>query len=279
MTLAWQGPMVPPSISNPRSPGAKRAVSASEESWLQMKPIFSSPVKDHERPPVGTAPTLEGLGAFLNRVTEIEAIANTQFLELPTVSQELAQTGIGSFSISSSSDEDDESFDVSDTDLERNACRYGTAYLTQELAPIVRRIEWERYVFHCGPSQRVALAVVNGALSAVSESKALSPEEVASLGKRIWLAAGKPDAATLLNDQARAAHYGVVGSILYGVTKGSHIPEQSFDMLGASDQEEDQPDGGPSELGLHNVEQGTVLFEPTDAELWPDEYQDLSDEG
>lgn len=271
-----EGPMAP---AKPRAKGEKRTVSPAEEGWLNMRTLFDTPVREHSRPPVGTAPTLEGLGHFLARVDEINAIAATQAMELPTVGQELAQTGISSFSISSSFDDesDDASAEVSDADLERNACRYGTAYVAAELAPLVRRIEWEQFIYRCGPAQRVTLTVVDGRISAMSESKTLAPEEVAAWGKRIWLAMGKPDADTLANSIAYARHYGVIGSAMYGVKKGDHTPEQTFDALGAEDMEELTQDGGPSELGLHNVEQGTVLYEPTAAELWPDDYADFNE--
>lgn len=254
-------------------------VGSIEKGWLNYTPFFKGEVKEHELTPVGTAPTLEGLGHFLNRVEEIQAIQRTQHMELPTVQQELAQTGIGSFTLSSSgaTNEDDDSAELSEEELNKLACRYGTGYMTYDLAPIMQRIEWEKSILASSVPIKVKLIVSTGKVSVRSESK--DKQLIATLAKKLFIATGKPDAAAVKDMRAFEEHYGVVGSTLRGKPTGAQWPEQSMDILGAEDMmPEDEVSQGPQELGLHWLTsddpehyavQYMVLPEPHENDLWP----------
>lgn len=273
---AFQGPIAP---HKPYEYGHDPLpVTSDERSWLNYRPVFTKDVPEHTKPPIGTVPPLEGLGSFINRVDEINAIAKTQMLDLATVGQELAATGVASFSMSSSSDDDDLNYEVSDEDIERNATRYGTAYTTQDLAPVLDTIEWEKQIAFSGQPQRVWLDTTDGKVQPVSPSKTLTTEQITSLGRKLYRAMGKPTAQDIEDSRAKAEYYGwKTGSIIYGVTKGEHTPEQSMDILGQEDLEEVTTNGGPQELGLHNVENGVVAYEPSEREFWPEEFV-LADE-
>lgn len=284
-TNAHIGPMVPPTISNPRTLHEKRIVKPSEECRLQLRSMWDKTPTEYTEPPMGTAPTLEGLGKFLARASEIQAIADTQFLELPTVGQELAATGLSAVSLSSSDDDDDIGLEAPDDIAEHHACRYGTAYTTMDLAPMVRLVEREHFFYECGPVHRVRLIPEGTEVVAEAIGSKLPADLVNEMGARIWKALDYADGETIANDQLRTQHYGVVGSILYGVTKGDHPGiEQSMDVLGAEDLMTDDRDGGPEELGLHEVVEVNyevipgrwwtqtlrVAYEPTEEEFWPE---------
>lgn len=273
------GPMAPnkPLVHGEPVTGLSKA----EKSWRQMTPLMAGPKTDHVKPPKGTAPTLEGLQRYLGRMADYEAewraIAATQDLELPTVAQELAQTGVSSFSLKQDDDEDDAiGLEVAD-DAERAACRYGTAYTTMDLAPIVRRIEWERYIYGCSPVQRVYITTrEDGTMGVGTDSHALTKEELLPLARKLKQTLDGKTAVDLENNRTYAVHYGVVGSAMYGIRHGEPVPEQSFDLLGSEEFEVVTRTGGPQELGLHTVVDGMASYEPTANELWPEDYPELA---
>jgi hypothetical protein len=280
-------------------------LNAAEIGWRQGQLTFKAPVVEHTRPPAGTAPTLEGLQRFLKRMDDYEAewkaIAATQDMELPTVGQELAATGISSISLVSNNDDDEDDAipEIADTEertgyvrgdpiIDHDARRYGTAYMTAELAPLVRRIEWERYIHACGPAQRVYLVIRDDeTLGVGTDSHTLTKEDLIPLARKLKQALGERSAADLNNDRIRVSYYGAVGSAIYGVLNGEHTPVQSMDLLGADEQETEERNGGPQELGLHQFYSDTVLgsededeavddmrivaYEPNEATLWPEE--------
>lgn len=292
------GPPVPPGLyaPAPRPKGEKQELRPSEEAWRQGRSAFPNAElpPDHKLPPAGTAPSLDAMGKFLNRVAEINAIASivccdyhakggtshrhsAEPMELTKVSDELAALGLGSISLSSDDDSDDDSTaDAYIGGPEHSACRYGTGYLTAELAPMVRRIEWERFVWGCGPMTRVQMVVVDGQLAAIDPDVKGTPSPELRSGwartaARAYKVMGKPDLATLDNNQARARFYGAVGSRLEGLMHGVHpaVEEAINEVILAEDED---TDGGPEELGLHNLHASIVLHEPTAAELWPEDY-------
>lgn len=266
--IAPIGPSLPIGIHHKKHGAPVTGLSHDEQMWRQMQQVIPGDIPDQQRVPMGTAPTLEGLAAFIARVGEMNAIIDTQHLELATVGQELAQTGLSTISIMSSSKEDDDSreFDISEEGVNHNACRYGTAYTTQDLAPIVRRIEWERWVRGCSQLQRVFLTADNGKIGVSTNTVMI--KDLAPFAPRLAAMLAGRNAEELENDIARAKHYGV-GSGLYGVWTGEQFPEQSMDDLGAP--EVNEQDGGPQELGLHNIaDNGFVQYEPSEDELWPE---------
>lgn len=286
MTLALQiigtpGPSLPISIHKVKHGKPVEGLNQDERTWRQLAQVIPGDIPQPERVPMGTAPALEGLGRFLNRMAnyqaEWEAIAATQHMELATTNEELAATGVASYAIGSSSSDDDDSMtlEISAEELERAATRYGTAYTTTDLLPMVRRIEWERFVRSCGQVQRIFLTIGDdGKLGVSTTSARITKDELVPYARRLKAMLADRTAEDLANDRARAAHYGV-GSGLYGVWTGEQIAEQSMDDLGAPMVEE--RNGGPEELGLHNVEDGVVAYEPNETDLWPEEAMPVED--
>lgn len=267
-----QGPIPPPMTTNPRRTHAKRALSPAEEGWLNYRTLFNRPITEHTKAPVGTAkPFLPE--SFVKREAEYAFLVATQNLDLPTINQELAATGITAFSLSSSSNDDD--FDIDEDTIERNACRYGTAYTTSELTPIINRIEWEKFTYRCSKVQKIFLKITDeGQFDITSDDTAIQPAELARYAKRLFALLEGRTPEELQNDRARVHHYGVLGSILYGVTTGEQIPEQSMDNLADP---APQANDGPKEIGFHEVDEPEELNEnePTENVLWPIYVEDI----
>jgi hypothetical protein len=277
-----------------------REVGAIEKGWLNYIPFFKSKVTETTKTPVGTAPTLEGLGHFLDRVKEIEAIAETQFLDLPTVQQELAAMGVTTINLSSSpknTEDDDFQLEIAepgpesttlipieesklDKQTNHDARRYGTPYITADLAAVMRRIEWERSILASKLPVKVVLHTDGTAVGPQSQHP--DQQLVMELFVKLYDACGRPGPKTTKDMMNFADYYGVVGSKLYiDQTKAENL-EQSMDELGAEDlMAPEEVLQGPQELGLHWRSDdlgddtfdppGLVLAEPNEGELWPDE--------
>ena len=164
---------------------------------------------------------------------------------------------------------------------------FPTYYDAEEIVHILRRIDWEKENAACGPTITVKLIAGPNGISATTEQpwmdKLISLDELAILGKKVKRACGSVTIEELDNNRARVAFYGARGSILYGVTSGEFIPEQSMDELGVEDlmAPEDEFFGEP-ELGLHGEGEptprrfGDAPFEtvinpaePSEFDLWP----------
>lgn len=282
--IAGYGPSRP--ISLRHTWGAKvTGLSKDERIWRSGRTVWDAEPIEHNKPPKGRVHPLEGLGRFLNRMAEIDALAATSCCkahldplyastehsnepwEIPTVAEELAQNGVSSISLSSSweGSEDDGTMD------EVIATSDGAEYATMDLAALTRRIEWERQVKGSSLPRKAALAIdeKTGKISVTAKSHDLDNDTLLAMAKRLKTALAGRDAATLQNDRDRVEYYGKIGSCLYGVYSGSHEPEQTTDNLGAEDYEEDERNGGPQELGLHSLAHYTVSYEPRPDELWP----------
>lgn len=270
---------------------------AIEEGWRKLEPQIPGKISVHTKAPIGTMGS-HPLTGFLNRIAEINAIAATQHvdLELSTVNQELAATGLASYSLSSSPIDDDGRGDIADTGS------VGTEYTVVD-PNIVRRIEWERYVKGCSIPRKAYLSssteilpdgTKKGHWSIYSKSYDVGTDLLREMAKRLKSAIGERTPADLDNDRARAEHYGV-GSGTYGVWTGEQVELQSMD----SDQtptkvvlvlDEDEPDalvtesvpvedrdGGPVELGLHVLTVTGPRFEPSESFYW--DRQDATNGG
>ncbi len=296
-----QGPMKPMlKGGNPVKVGPERQVGAIEKGWLNYIPFFKTKVNQTTKPPVGTVPTLEGLGHFLSRVDEINAIAETQFLDLPTVQQELAAMGVSSINLSSSpndSEDDDYTLEIAepgpestrlegvkefkfDKQANHDARRYGTPYVTADLAAVMRRIEWERGIIASKLPVRVVLHSNGEAVGPVSASS--DHALVNELFTKLYAACGRPGPKTTKDLMNFADYYGYVGSKFYTPQEKAESLEQSMDDLGAEDlMDPEEILQGPQELGMHWLssdlgdewmhELGLVLAEPAEYELWPEE--------
>lgn len=283
---------------------AKGKCTAADPIWDRLvQPKFKTPVKPAWLTPHGTTKTLEGLGTFLDRIAEINAIARSQRLELPTVTQELLANGVTS-TTTTSDDPDDASLES--TQHTPFLFSRGDAEETTTL----RRIDWEKYVFACGPVHHMFIKAINedGTITVKSADRRARPEEIQPfipVLKNIGLTAEQ-----LEEGRARAAHY--KGQLVWanmspaeqadwrakrGVAR-NYLDFASNDLhedWNAEDYEENVVNGAPEELGFHTLadaegeasgetrQDGTIWLgatydlprwarvqpEPNEAYLWP----------
>ena len=107
------------------------------ETKFSRKPPADAPLVT----PHGTAKVLT---QFLDRVAELQYLIDTQHLELATTRAEMTANGIPSVSLDNDSENTPQ---VSDADLAAAPYTYDPT--------LDRRIEWEKYLFACGPVHRV----------------------------------------------------------------------------------------------------------------------------
>lgn len=239
-----------------------RRVSAAESAWLQYKQAIQGKVAaDHSKTPHGTVP-FWSIQNELDRRAELQWLEETQALDTPTTTQELRAAGIDAFRLELAASHKD---DAADDDT--------TEYVDYQ--KFAARREWEEFILHCKPTQRIWLEPKgDGKLTVQTDSVKLTPDDLKQLGRKLKQMLGERSAADLQNDRDRVAFFGKIGSCLYGAWHGDHPGiEQDMDALGAEDYaDREEKNGGPQELGLHNVFEGIVEFEPTPQELWPDDY-------
>ena len=292
------GPLLLPTIAAPKRPeGTKLVLQEAEQSHHDLVPYakrFPHPVNEDRRPPIGTTVPLEGLGHFLARAEEIDAIARTQHLELPTAQQEL-----GAISLSSSSgDEDDDGIDLA----EKHACRYGTAYLTPEQS-LLDRIEWERYVLRCSSVVKIfPVKTEDGRTVPTTNDKRVTREQLNAFGSKLVALAGGRSIDDIENDRERASYYKrLVWSLMtpaqqtawtrrsasvqaylnpssekltidawqpeyrgHGLLAVTVEPDpDSEDALVTTTPPLPMPASGPQELGLHDTYRGAATYEPS----------------
>lgn len=282
------GPMVPPMISNPRRLHAKTLISQREEDWRNLVPLFKTPIAQQGF--VAPMNSLKGVDHLLGRVAAIERLATHQAREaatdrllvesdkeLPFIVDEFRANGFQAVSLSSSQEDDArDPSELNEVSIFHVPTVYGAAALDIiQAAPILRRIEWERWTMMSGLPMKVTLvSTENGGVAAHSTDRRLSKTERDALGLKIGRASGLTTADKLEDNRAWATLNGAVGSILYGVTTGIQYPEQDMDDRGAEDEyPQEEVLQGPQELGLHNKSQrGEVLSEPSEQTLerWAD---------
>jgi hypothetical protein len=282
------GPPVPPMISNPRTLHPKYQVPAIEEGWRNLQPFFKTPIKQTGF--VQPLNSLKGMDHFLSRIQTLNRMIHQQERdaltslilieqdkELATIADEFKANGFKAISLSSSQEDDD----LPAANFAESHMRYVPyKYDPETLAPLLRRIDWERYALACGQPQRVWLtAKADGTITATTDNKVLTPDEIRALARKIKDACNFQDAREMKNSRARAVHYGVVGSILYGKRKGAQWPEQSMDILGAEDMELKRRAGNsPQGIGFHELPSDDELEPVSPGEEFALELNWLSDE-
>jgi hypothetical protein len=253
--------------------------------------------------PYGTSKPLGVLGTFYDRATELNALMGTQFQELPTLAAEFAANGLTAISLSSSSEDDDmDAANIAESHLRR------TPYTMDPVtvAPLLRRIEWEKYIFACGPNTFVAAIQDKnnpGKMVINTTDKKMSVERLATYVPKMKEMIGERTYEELENDRIRSWYYGKElvwslmtpderdawkrknpGTLMY-LRSASHI---FHDAWWAEDHEEKRAtQQGPVELGLHNLGSDApdlpwfpdpyeVLSEPTPFELWGEKEDDIT---
>jgi hypothetical protein len=306
-----QGPPAPPIATNPRTLHPKREVLPSEECRIQLRSMWGKTPNEKTKPPLGTAPTLDAMGKFVNRAKEIMALKATQCctyhmndgtdiehssepIEVAKVSAEMREAGLDAIQ-SSSPNDDDMDLDISDEMVEHHASRYGTAFTDIDLAPMVRLVEREQFFYQCGPVARVWMTptVSENEAGFATDDKKMSDDLFTEMSERLFHGVKHAKFSRIENGRLKAAYYKAIGSATHGVTEGPAPIIDSMDDLGAEDlMVPDTNDGGEEELGLHNrfsrvvalakgfpvwAEVG-VAFEPSERALWPEDYPREEDE-
>ncbi len=306
----WQGPMVPPMISNPRKVHDPIPVDDREKAWANVEAISAKHAPIKQQGFVAPLNSLEGMDHFLARIEALKRMTNEQERdaatnrvlieqdkEMATIIEEFTANGFHAISLSSSQNDDDgdelEAANIAESHLKMVPYGFGIKGYTEpdeygtvrpiynsaeEAAPILRRIEHEKTEAKHSPA--VSVMLTDDAQSAIPKTKwmetKMGPTRAKFMAKRL-LAKVQMTPEELVNSRLRVKHYGVVGSILYGVTKGNHYPEQSMDMLGVEDMEKPEANnGGENELSLHTLssdypeeygQETVVLYAPSVNEL------------
>ena len=305
---AYIGPLPPPMITRPRAiPRVKvrtkdkdgvthekiitgdhprRKLDSREEAWLNLRPLTleKRPIKITGF--VAPINALEGMDKFLARVEAIARITDQQERdrashrvrieqdkELPEIVDEFRANGFRAISLSSSALNDD------DDDLE--AANYAeknlhvVPYLLDPvtIAPLLRRIEWEREDSLNGPTVGIRVDTTGPQPEGVDlhdyDKNYISDEEASEMLDKLLAAMRAEGFETPLSQRrARAEYYGAIGSLTYGVKRAPQFPElteQSMDELGIEDMwKPDISNEGEKELGLH----GGADDEPTVDVTW-----------
>lgn len=116
----WQGPMVPPIISNPRRLHVARPVDDREKAWANVESISAKHAPIKQQGFVAPLGALEGMDHFLARVEALQRIADQQARdeatnrvlveqdkEMATIIEEFVANGFHAVSLSSSQNDDD----------------------------------------------------------------------------------------------------------------------------------------------------------------------------
>lgn len=290
------GPMVPPSISNPRKPGSARTLTHTEALHHSLETKFE-PKTQGFLTPYGRSPAIHTM-TFHDRHTELSWLVNTQRQELASLHEEMRANGLESVNFSAPSDDGDSEMEaaIAETDVRRVHYGYGVKgkdedgrdiyYNLDEVVSIQRQIEWEQYVDACGTSLRIYAKVT-------PESRTISAEYVTPkrvhepaittdtlkphIGKLRSLIGARSN-EELLNDRYRAWYYGK--AVLARMTPEQQLAWTRRDRrarayLGIADDNSsrvdfanplEEKDRGPQELGLHADDSSE---EPSEFDLWP----------
>lgn len=229
--LGTPGPSLPISIRGWRN-RQPRPASKADPVWDQQFTTKFARKPEEDAPlatPIGAAKVVQD---FLDRVEEINWLAQTQHQELPTTLSEMKANGIDGFSLSAAADDDmdaaniaashlrqtpfavrlpDETIVDPDTGEPVSVPRYADMVYAANMA---RRIDWERYIYACGPVHRVRFTQMrDGSLGIEYEGKDKDPETVLAHKRHMksrWLASHEalPRWEDIANEKARHAHYG-----------------------------------------------------------------------
>lgn len=282
--VGHRGPSLPVGINRARRVGD--ANSKADPVWdtafttkfPKNKPAPEAPLVT----PRGAARVIQN---FLDRASEIAYLQETQHLELATTLSEMKANGIDAFSLSSSDEyESLEAANIADIHLKKTPyalrlpdahicadCKAeGVAVLTDGeehcrecggevvdiprygdmvyVANMKRRIDWERYIWGCGPIHRVRFdRTKDNALGIAYEGREKDPEVILNMKRAMkarWLETH--DALPSYEDIAHAgAHLSHLGKpVLALLDEHQHDEYLSSKMYGTED-----PD--PERVGFH----------------------------
>lgn len=268
---------------------------------LPLKIVGPEPLADRLMQPMGAVAPWHAM-EFRSRHTELSWLIQSQHRELAPLAQEFAANGLSASSLSSSFDDDDrEAAEISEHRTHR------TPYDPDpiELAARQRQYEFDQYLLGCSQTTKVFLKVnAQGQRALGTNDVRLTGHDLVDYKNKLFDALGElPSAEEIQNNRARAAHYKQLVwaamtpeeqlawtrrdarhpvAVRYAVDKPEHTILEPYLDPGDSNVErlgwpgaldrglfEPVADGAPQELGQHYVEDGEVLPEPNEFELWP----------
>lgn len=205
-----------------------RTVSEVERKHLNYQPHFETKVNTNDTlSPYGTVPAFHAM-TFHDPHAELSWLMQTQMRDIALTDEEIAFRGISVASIGSSSQNDDAPLDIAD-DNERTALvpmddrwskdpqanhdarRYGTPDMGMELAPVIRRIEWERDFLACGQPNRIYIGVdETGAKYPTCTDRRWQPEQLVPYLEWMREAVAGRSGQDILEARERAHHYGAL---------------------------------------------------------------------
>lgn len=292
ITIIATGPSCIYQTRPKRVKAAKRQISKTEEGWLNLKPYFETPVTQEGLVQPHGSTKAYSPPPGLARSAEIWELARTQHLELASMAAEFRANGLTAISLSSSP--------AGENDDDLTAANLAQSHLKmvpydpdpETIAPLMRRIDWERYILGCSvPTRIYAKVKPDGSLALACENRTWTTEQLAAYAPKIReLIAGRTG-AEIANDRERAYYYR--SAVWASMTPDQQIawheknPEAKAYLDFADDNREREtwfaPEvvtngGGPQELNLHSLDvdleedgnfQMVVLTEPSEFEFWP----------
>ena len=232
------GPMVPPTISNPR-PRAAQTPGKADPTWdtaFSLKYCKPIPVDAPLRTPKGTMAEAIAQNQQDER-TELAWLISTQHLELATIRQTLLANGIGSTAL----DRDESDIELAESDVATTHYSPDPAYASA----MSNRIEYERYLWACGPVHRTRFAITRDRQLGIEYlGRDRTPELVAQHRRDLKNAFPVlPTVEDVEDGRAFSDHYHGK-AVLARMTDAEYAQHQASRRYGAED-----PD--PFRVGLH----------------------------
>lgn len=239
---------------------------------------------------------------FKSKPEELTWLIESQMQELAPLAQEFSANGLSAISLSSSSPSgNDDDLDAANL-AEKHLGRVPYDPDPVELADRRRQYEWEQYILACGQSARIYVrrSAETGQPVLATNDRRLRGEALAAFAPKVKAMMGDRSLDDIENARAHAEHYQKV--VLASMTPREQMAWATKRSLRVQDYlepadtnrdrdswplEEEQPKGGPAELGLHWLDtdldydfgiesdldhegrQYAVLYEPSESELWP----------
>lgn len=209
----FYGPMVPPTIGRQNHLGPK---GNADPVWVRDFTTKFSRVPEPDAPLVTPYGAAKVIADFVNRVetdpaAELAFLIETQDQELATTRAEMAANGIASSALERTDEDNTAAVEVAQSDSTTTHYSPDPAFI----AAMSRRIEWERYIYACGPVTRVSFALTqSGELGITYDGPHRRVAETVLAEKRAmkarWLErfGSLPEPTVLRDGQAFAAHYG-----------------------------------------------------------------------
>lgn len=234
---------------------------------LPLKIVGDEPATDRLMQPHGSTMPWHAM-TFASRHTELSWLIESQHRELAPLAQEFAANGLSASSLSSSFDDDDlEAANISERRLRRVAYDPDPV----ELAARQRRYEFDQYLQRCSQTQKVFVEVTSdGKRRFGTNDVRLTPTDVAAWGDEIRARLGTLPS---VDDIARAKHYQrAVWAAMPPAAQDAWLHrtlevQMYLEQGDTTDRStwplhEEQPDGAPQELGLHELEEQLVDVSP-----------------